>query len=406
MRLFYVLFTLLCLSFLELSAQTIPQYPNRTDAQGRRQGVWTILFDEDWLETNDATLAKFYRVISYKNDRPMGKVRDYYWSGVLQMEGDSLIRDRPEEVLHGTCIWYGEDGQIEEVEWYKRSKLEKNYYSNDWITLYAQGITALESKLYHSVILNMEQARKKIGRKIKTNLDIYITICKALAFSYHKSEKYIDAKYFFLKVAKLEAIYLGENDLTFALTCNNLAMTNLSLGLYQDALPLFNKAKKIIGNVKGKDNTDYISCCSNLSSIYQYLGKYHEAEKLYLEIKDIQEKINGRLTYQYAIICNGLAEVYRLQGSFEQAEKLFIESKGIILFLFSKNHANYTLVCNNLAVLYDDQGLYRKAEKLHKEVMNIREVLFGKNHPYYASSCANLALVYEHLGLYKKAVFL
>src|SRR5512143_2073950 len=64
-----------------------PNYPNRVNANGERVGTWLYYMDEDFDETDDESLAEYYRIITYQNGKPSGTVRDYYKSGVLQWEG-------------------------------------------------------------------------------------------------------------------------------------------------------------------------------------------------------------------------------------------------------------------------------------------------------------------------------
>ena len=59
----------------------IPHHPNRIDHKGKRQGTWTVLFDKDSLAARDSIATKFYRVITYLNDKPVGIVNDYFKNG-------------------------------------------------------------------------------------------------------------------------------------------------------------------------------------------------------------------------------------------------------------------------------------------------------------------------------------
>src|ERR1044071_1715349 len=66
--------------------QTIPKHPNSVDATGLRQGWWTIELDEDFMRPLTEKDIKFYRIIEFKDDKPVGVTRDYYTSGVLYQE--------------------------------------------------------------------------------------------------------------------------------------------------------------------------------------------------------------------------------------------------------------------------------------------------------------------------------
>ena len=89
----------------------IPINPNKVDEQGRKTGKWTILFDKDWKEIDNIDSTTFYSLITYKEDKPVGKMRDYYRSGQLQMEA-TLISENP-DTYDGEVIWYSEERYIE-----------------------------------------------------------------------------------------------------------------------------------------------------------------------------------------------------------------------------------------------------------------------------------------------------
>ena len=90
----------------------IPINPNKVDDQGRKTGKWTILYNKDWNKIEDTGEAAFYRLITYKEDKPAGKMGDYYRSGQIQMEA-TIISEDP-ETYDGEVIFYNENGNIDE----------------------------------------------------------------------------------------------------------------------------------------------------------------------------------------------------------------------------------------------------------------------------------------------------
>ncbi|HAS46097.1 MAG TPA: hypothetical protein DCS93_36790 [Microscillaceae bacterium] len=123
-KVFYLLLIFTCLWTIGVQIQTIPQNPNKTDAKGRRKGTWTTLYDKDWKVVMDTNITKFYRIITYKDDLPVGKVRDYYRTGAIQWTG-KLLKDRPSEVKDGKCLWYDKNGNITQENWYRKGALLK-----------------------------------------------------------------------------------------------------------------------------------------------------------------------------------------------------------------------------------------------------------------------------------------
>ena len=61
-----------------LAFAQIPQNPNKTDEQSRRQGGWTIMFDKAGFRTLDTAAVLFYRLITYQDDKPVGVVTEYH----------------------------------------------------------------------------------------------------------------------------------------------------------------------------------------------------------------------------------------------------------------------------------------------------------------------------------------
>lgn len=105
---------LLFLTFLFVKigfTQQIPQSPNKYNQNGVPEGQWTILLDKIFNETKNLDSVKYYRVLSFRNGKPFGIVRDYYKSGKLLWEGKLLSYD-PLIFDDGICILYFENGAI------------------------------------------------------------------------------------------------------------------------------------------------------------------------------------------------------------------------------------------------------------------------------------------------------
>ena len=94
---------------------------NITDNSGGRQGLWIIFFDNSWKQT-DYFNASYYRKVNYKNDKPTGKVRDFFITGIMQWQGQ-LFADRPKDLLQGKCSWYNSKGILEKTAIYIKGVL-------------------------------------------------------------------------------------------------------------------------------------------------------------------------------------------------------------------------------------------------------------------------------------------
>ncbi|SFW39257.1 hypothetical protein [Cellulophaga fucicola] len=71
-------------------------------------GQSKIYFDKDWKKTTKEE-ARFYRVVAKKNDS-LFYIRDYFISGVLQMNGH--FSNLEQEVMEGKITFYDEKGKI------------------------------------------------------------------------------------------------------------------------------------------------------------------------------------------------------------------------------------------------------------------------------------------------------
>ncbi|WP_299461159.1 hypothetical protein [uncultured Microscilla sp.] len=92
-KLLYTTFFLCLCTLAAMSQNTLQSVkaPNKTDANGLPQGQWLFLYDKNWKLVQDKTQAEFYRVMTFQNEKVMGKVVDYYKSGTRQVVIDSVI---------------------------------------------------------------------------------------------------------------------------------------------------------------------------------------------------------------------------------------------------------------------------------------------------------------------------
>ncbi|HAS44249.1 MAG TPA: hypothetical protein DCS93_27470 [Microscillaceae bacterium] len=442
MKTLFLFLTILVLQISFLQAQIIPTAPNKTDAQGLRQGQWVILYNKDWKATKDTSRVQFYRVIRYQNDLPQGTVKVFYRSGKIHWKG-RLLKDRPKMMMEGKCVWYYENGRVGSVRWYKRGELLRSEeyqpdgsrgdkdlrsiekalhyyqvqnYAKAWAILekYKSQILAFtkdEAKTAYQLLTILATCYEKTGQltKFKELVPTLKRLEELLADNWEyllrKGKKlYDEGKYILAKKvwkkAKIQAkVEFGRENKYYALSCNNLGLIYQVLGKTIQAESLFLEAKKIQTRVLGKNHPGYALSCSNLATLYQSQAKYIQAESLFLEAK----KCFGKKHPNYHIVCNNLSVLYQSLGRYREAKHLLLEMKDILEINMGKKHLMYALNCNNFALLYYSQGLYIKAEPLYLEAKRIYEEALATNHPDYAHFCANLAALYDMQGKYSKA---
>ncbi|MEM8848269.1 MAG: hypothetical protein AAGD17_14310, partial [Bacteroidota bacterium] len=93
-----------------------------TTLQSQNDTIW---YDTKWRKS-DKNEASFYR-ISTKEESGLFKVRDYYRSGKLQMEGLSSKADK--DFFVGEVVWYRENGKVFQIGNFVKGKLEGEFIS-------------------------------------------------------------------------------------------------------------------------------------------------------------------------------------------------------------------------------------------------------------------------------------
>ena len=69
------------------------------------------VIDGKWTETQDSSIAEYFRRISYdENNSPVGMVRDYFISGAIQWRGH-VLSVKP-FIRQGKCEWFYENGNL------------------------------------------------------------------------------------------------------------------------------------------------------------------------------------------------------------------------------------------------------------------------------------------------------
>ena len=102
---------------IQIVSCQIPKSPNSYNQNGKKEGKWTILFDENWNQLDNESNAHYYRIIEYHDGKPDGLVRDFYLSGNLQWEGN--LRSENPDCIEGKSLLFYENGNIREMANYE-----------------------------------------------------------------------------------------------------------------------------------------------------------------------------------------------------------------------------------------------------------------------------------------------
>ncbi|NJL15189.1 MAG: tetratricopeptide repeat protein [Microscillaceae bacterium] len=425
-----------------------PQNPNRTDKDSLRQGKWTIMYDKDWQPTTEKENTTFYRLITYQNDKPVGKVYDMYASGKVQMEA-TLLADRPQDVMQGQTTFYTEDGKKQKMQVFEKGVLmdenifdeNGNLVAENWKLLDSLGTQYNQQKDYAKASEMWERAKLKaaieFGKKhenyVQTlenlgilNLDArnyptaevylleavdilkaidnknarYANLLRDLARTYNAMNKYTQAETLFLEVLAIYKQTIGENHIDYAKVMRALGITYYFMPDYQKSEQCLLAAKNINEKLGNQETLDYAYILTSLGNLYRFTQRYAEAEPIMRASLLILKKFNDPF---YASALSNLALLYRGQGYLSQAITTSLEVLAIQKERFGLQHPTYARALFTLASLYIDAYNYSKVEPLLLEAMEVQRASIGIRHPDYFESLQTLAIYYEAIGSFEKA---
>ncbi|MEO1655852.1 MAG: tetratricopeptide repeat protein, partial [Bacteroidota bacterium] len=349
----------------------------------------------EWNETQDQARIHFYRLIEYQNDKPIGKVYDYYSSGVLQWEG-KLISDRPKDIMDGEAVWYDEQGKKSRVAVFERGKLisEKNYNpdgtvktspdNQEFEQAFAQALNDFEAGKFAEALPVFEKYRETIELALKNKPESLKNVYTLMATCYQKTGKqkeyedilaliqstddswetlyvngeqalakgdYQTAQSFWGKAETQAKKEFGAEHPNYALSLNGLALLAKLQQNYTQAEELFTQALDIYQQAQLENHPNYAAFLNNLAELYRFLGNYDQAKSLYQQALEIRKQALGEENPDYARSLHDLAELYRVLGKYAQAEPLYLKSLGIVKKSNGEKSSDYASILHNLAVL-------------------------------------------------------
>ncbi|WP_299461124.1 tetratricopeptide repeat protein [uncultured Microscilla sp.] len=432
----------------------IPKRPNKTDTKGLKKGKWIILYDKHWKVTFERDKTEYYRLLSYKNGKPVGEVKDYYKSGVLQSEIDQLIAENPDK-FEGKGVYYHYNGKKHYEALFENGVITQiKYYNQDgslaqpsWQT-FAQQATQLyntqkwtdarkmferarvqslkefppnsektATTLYNLGLIQFVQKNYKVADSLfaeaitifsKTNImteyTAYGTVCFYMGQLKNYFKKTKEAAPFFEKATTIYSEVFGEQHVSYATAAHELANIYVEQGKYAKAKVLFEKVKSIYGAHPqlGKQHIKYAMVNLQLGTIYNAQGDYKKAIELYKSVRSVYEKVYGKTHFQYATLLVNWANAYRDQKSFKQAKSLYEEGVEILEKMKASSPLYYAGAMQNFARLYHDQGAYDEAESRYKQALvtyrSIKQASTG-----YVDCLSGLMDLYTTKASYEKA---
>jgi len=399
------IFLLLIVSF-PLVSQTPPQRANQVDAKNHRQGEWIIFFDAKWNETKSQQEAAYYRLITYKNDLPVGNVSDHYWNGSTQWEG-TLLKDRP-DVYEGPQTWYYDTGEKKSEAVFKNNEVASDpltYLRNgepanlNWQTdFYDPAIEASESKDDKAAARLFEQALPHVEAIMERESEEYADVVFWLSLIHNSLGNRTKVLYYEKQLASIYKLIRepGDKDLLTAIFDVSRSYRFLKQwDLAEEWLEeYFQRERKYY---TGFHPYHGLALCG-LGDVYAEQLNYQKSVETLEEAKTYYEKNPPEDKDELELLSSLLSASYFLSGKFSDGEKFFLEELKSAQARDGKNSVNYANALASLGNFYRMGGQLRKAEACFIQAVAIMEKASSADKLVLISSCVPLIEVYFQLG--------
>lgn len=428
-------------------AQRLPFGKNQTDANQKRQGDWVIWMDAKWQPTNDSSSAMYYRRISYKDDKPVGSVSDYYRNGTKQYEG-LIIQDRPEDILDGIQTWYYPSGEKRVIEKYINNESQStivylrsgeladenwvaNYYrkgerfsdekkyeaaANEFLKAiqHAEAFFSRESEEYAAVADWLGLAFSLAGRKdkaipyeeeyiavrrlIHAQPDtLMLNVLEDLGSAYRLQENYPLAKKRLREFIDLNSKFFKANHPDFPTAIQTLGSVCEKLREYNNALSYLTEARKFFDADPDKYEYPKLSNLFALSGVYLTVGDFAKGEEYLLkEIPRLKKKYGAQSEY-YRTALGLLARTHVGAAKYALAESEWKEVLNLIRATEGEQSENYAQFLASLAELNVAKGDIATADKLIHDALKIYEKQTTRG-VSYLEFLSKVSVVYGYMG--------
>jgi CHAT domain-containing protein len=347
----------------------IPRNKNKVDSKGLRQGKWTISFDKNWQETKIKDSISFYRIIAYKDDKPIGITTDYFISGKKQFEG-KLISDRP-EIIDGEATWYYESGQPSKVSHYADSVSEGQqvmFYENG--NKYAEGEYRngrVEGRVTYfgedGLITNVEYYQQ--GEKVSLQGLWDKAISHFNTGDYKNAEPLLTD----LNIAFRHA--LGDDDGNLAHLLNALGRSQIGVGKVEEGVNSVKEMMRVRELQRIERDSVYRDWLYEFVLQLRALGKTNYMEELLKTALRVQLQINPKITDHYLAYSRTLASLYVHEKRYDEAEKIYSRNLEQLKQIYPADPGQYAHEMAGMGIIYEALQQYSRAEKLYTDAIAI-----------------------------------
>lgn len=361
------IFYCVCLWGLSTSLYAqVPSNPNKVDKKNLRQGKWTITFDKNWNPTTIKDSISYYRIITYKDDKPYGLVTDYYISGKKQYEAH-LLEDRPTEVAQGKAVWYNEAGIVT-----REGYFEKGFQEGAGTYYYESGKKYTEGQFKKGNAEGRFPYYDEEGNIFK--VEYYENgeqpprqkIWDAAVELYNK-EDYASAEVMFKDLHLLFATDNGVDHPDNAYALWFLWLSQYHLKKADEAIKNANEMCRVRELQKIPKDSTYRDWLYEMVSGFKGLDRLDEMEAPIIKAIAIEKEIAGDYSERLFTYRRTLGDYYRLMKRFDEGEKVFLSNITDLKKLFPNRPELYNYDMGALAFLYEKNQEYFKAEKLYRD---------------------------------------
>lgn len=172
---------------------------------------------------------------------------------------------------------------------------------------------------------------------------------------------------------------------------------------YAHAEPLLRQIVETAKEILGEEDLLYAHSLNNLGVLCQDTGDYAQAARLFREGLLVQRKLRGEMHPTCALMLHNLGDVYADAGDLAQAEPLLRRSLEMIQKTIGPEDPLYVQNLANLAKVSQRKEDYAAAEDFYRTALGILKRTQGEQSPIYATQLKNLATLYCDMGDYAKA---
>jgi tetratricopeptide (TPR) repeat protein len=162
----------------------------------------------------------------------------------------------------------------------------------------------------------------------------------------------------------------------WAVACDAVGNTYLTLGNYQMADRFFKAALDVKTTVLGKNHLSLANSYDSLGTVYLEKKDLAEAESYFNDALEITEKTLGQGTHEAFNRLDKLAKVYIQEGKYPEAEALYLRAKNYTNNESSTN-CDQARALYSLGSLYSQEHKYDQAAPLLQQALQLAEKFNG-----------------------------